>query len=119
LLLNALRNKQGLVIDRTAPRLQQTPANPPMKSLVSQDIEATLGSDGKLEAHVRLRLRGDLELAMRTIFRSAPQARWQELLQAFVKAAGTGGEIANLKISYAVFCLKKKKDKRSTTTRPS
>ena len=99
LLLNALRNKQGLVIDRTAPRLQQTPANPPMKSLVSQDIEATLGSDGKLEAHVRLRLRGDLELAMRTIFRSAPQARWKELLEAFVKAAGTGGEIANLKIS--------------------
>jgi len=99
LLLSVLRNKQGLVVDAKGPRLQQTPPNPPMKSLVSQDVDATLGSGGNLDAHVRMTLRGDIELVMRAIFRSAPPARWKEVLEGFVKAQGNAGEIANWKIS--------------------
>jgi len=91
LLLSVLRNKQGLVVDAKGPRLQQTPANPPMKSLVSQDVDATLGSGGNLDAHVRMTLRGDIELVMRAIFRSAPPARWKEVLEGFVKAPGERG----------------------------
>ena len=99
LLLSVLRNKQGLVVDASKPRLQQTPANPPMKSLMLQDVEATLGSDGKLNAHVRMTMRGDVELLLRTIFRSAPPARWKEILEEFVKAQGNAGEITNWKVS--------------------
>ena len=99
LLLSDLRNKQGLVVDAAKPRLQQTPANPPMKSLMLQDIDATLASDGKLDAHLRMTLRGDVELLMRTVFRSAPPAQWKEVLEGFVKGHGNAGEIANWKVS--------------------
>jgi len=99
LLLAALRNKEALVVDPNKPRLQRTPANPPMKSLVGQDIVATLTGDGKLDAHLRMTIRGDVELLLRTIFRSAPPARWKEVLEEFVKAHGLAGEITNWKVS--------------------
>jgi tetratricopeptide (TPR) repeat protein len=99
LLLGVLRNKEALVVDATKPRLQRTPANPPMKSLVAQDIVATLAGDGKLDAHLRMTVRGDIELLLRTIFRSAPPARWKEVLEEFVKAQGRAGEITNWKVS--------------------
>jgi hypothetical protein len=45
-----------------------------MKSIVAEEIDATFGSAGTLEAHVRMTLRGDHELRARTIFRSIPAA---------------------------------------------
>jgi transglutaminase-like putative cysteine protease len=99
LLVPALRNKQGLVVGTVGTRLQKTPANPPMKSIVAHDIEATLETSGGLDAHVRMTLRGDVELLFRTIFRSAPAARWKEGLEKLVEAEGTAGEVANWKLS--------------------
>lgn len=99
LLAHALRNKRGLVIDAEAPRLQQTPPNPPMNSLVAQSIEATLGSDGKLDARVQMTMRGDVELLMRSIFRRTPAAQWRDVVGAVVTGEGTPGDVANLKIS--------------------
>lgn len=99
LLVSDLRNKQGLVIGADGATLQRTPANPPMKSLMLQDIDATLQANGTLNAHLRLTARGDLELILRTVFRSVPPAQWKEVLQEYVKAQAGTSEIANWKIS--------------------
>jgi tetratricopeptide (TPR) repeat protein len=99
LLWSGLRNKQALVVGRAGTRLQLTPANPPMKSIIAQDIEATLGPGGTLNAHVRMTLRGDTELVVRTIFRSIPSARWKEVLESLVDHQGTPGEVANWNVS--------------------
>ena len=99
LLMATLRNKQGLVVDAAKPRLQVTPANPPMKSLIVQDVDATIDGGGKLDAHVRLAVRGDAELLLRTVFRRAPPAQWEEVLKGFTKALGASGNIANIKVS--------------------
>jgi tetratricopeptide (TPR) repeat protein/transglutaminase-like putative cysteine protease len=99
LLASSLRNKQGLVVDAAKPRLERTPANPPMKSLVSQVVDGTLESGGKLTAHIRMTVRGDVEFLMRAIFRRAPPARWKEVLEEFVKASGDTGDLSNWKVS--------------------
>jgi len=99
LLLPSLRNKQTLVVGTAGARLQRTPPNPPMKSMIAQDVEATLGIGGALTAHVRMTLRGDAELLLRTIFRSTPAARWKEVLESLVESNGTPGEVANWKVS--------------------
>ena len=59
-----------------------------MKSVVAQDVEGSLSTDGTFTGHLRMTLRGDLELLMRTIFRAAPAARWKEVLEEFVKSRG-------------------------------
>jgi len=99
LLIPPLRNKQALVVGPVGTRLEKTPANPPMKSIVAEDIEATLGTSGELDAHVRMTLRGDVELLVRTVFRSAPPARWKEVLEKLVEGEGTAGAVANWKLS--------------------
>jgi tetratricopeptide (TPR) repeat protein len=99
LLVATLRNKQGLVADTAKPRLQVTPANPPMKSLVVQEVDAMLSSGGKLDAHVRIAARGDVELLLRTLFRRTPPAEWEEVLKGFTAALGASGDIANVKVS--------------------
>ena len=100
LLLPTLRKKQALVVDSEGtPRLHETPANPPMKSVVKQDVEGSIAESGKLEAHVRMTLRGDVELLMRTLFRAAPAAQWKEFLEAMVAAQELPGEVANWKVA--------------------
>src|SRR6185312_16458080 len=64
-----LRKKQALVIDAANPRLEETPANPPVPNAVSQTIEGKVSDDGKLTARVAMTFRGDAELLLRTAFR--------------------------------------------------
>jgi tetratricopeptide (TPR) repeat protein len=94
-----LRNKQALVADARAPRLENTPANPPSKSVVAHEIDATLRPGGKLDAHVRLTLRGDLELMLRSAFRSTPTAQWKVLVEQMAEASDGAGEVSNWKVS--------------------
>lgn len=99
LLLAPLRKKQALVVDNGGkPWLEVTPADPPMQSLVRQNIEATLGQDGRLDAQVTMVLRGDSELVMRMVFRSTPAAQWKDVLQGIVKAFDITGEVSDVKI---------------------
>jgi len=71
-----LRKKQALVISSTGPaRLVDTPADPPTVSLMTTDVDATLGALGALSAQVKLAVRGDAELMFRTIFRRVPAAK--------------------------------------------
>jgi tetratricopeptide (TPR) repeat protein len=100
LLSAPLRNKQALVVDAAgAPRLQDTPANPPMKSFMAREIDAKLGESGQLDAHARLTFRGDAELVMRTVFRSTPAGQWKKVLEGLSKLVGADGEVSNWKVS--------------------
>lgn len=101
LLAPALRKQQGLVVDATGtPRLEETPANPPMKSLLLQEIDGKLGEAGNLDARLTLTFRGDVELLMRTIFRSTPAAHWKAILEkSFGKDGPREAQISNWKVS--------------------
>jgi tetratricopeptide (TPR) repeat protein len=96
-----LRNKQALVIDaQGAPRLEETPADPPMKSFLQQVIEATMAEAGSLETRVQLSMRGDVELGMRVMFRSLPPADWKTMVERMLAIAGDRtGKVSNLKVS--------------------
>jgi hypothetical protein len=99
LILLPLRNKQALLAERGAAKLVTTPADPPMKSFITQVVDGTLGDGGKLEARVKMTFRGDMELLMRTVFRSTPASAWKELLEGIVKSAEISGEVSDWKVS--------------------
>ena len=96
-----LRKKQALVIDVDGtPRLEETPANPPMKSFLLQEVDATLGEAGELRAHLKVTMRGDLELLMRTVFRNTPAADWKAVFEGgFGRAGNRSGEVSNWKVT--------------------
>src|SRR5262249_58657830 len=87
------RAKQALVTDvAPAPRLEDTPADPPMPSLAETTIDGSLDAAGTLSARGVHAFRGDLELPLRMTFRMVPAARWQELVERVVKGAGIDAE---------------------------
>ena len=95
-----LRRKQALVISTTEPaRLVDTPADPPVLSLVTTDVEATLGAAGALAAQVKLAVRGDAELMLRYIFRSAPAAEWKNVVKGLSAMSGIDGEVSDWTVS--------------------
>lgn len=99
LIMPTLRNKQALLVETGAAKLVTTPADPPMKSFMTQVVDATLGDGGKLEARVRMTFRGDTELVMRTMFRSLPASAWKEVFEGMVKAWGLSGDVSDWKVS--------------------
>jgi tetratricopeptide (TPR) repeat protein len=95
-----LRKKQALVVPLAgAPRLEETPPDPPAPNLQIQEIDARLGDLGKLSGRIKLTMRGDVELLMRTIFRRAPAAQWKTVLQSMNEAMGVGGEVSDVKVT--------------------
>jgi tetratricopeptide (TPR) repeat protein len=94
-----LRKKQALVIDAAKPRLEETPANPPVPNTVTQSIEGNVGDDGKLTARVTMTFRGDAELLLRAAFRATASADWKQILDQIVKREGVTGEVADWKVS--------------------
>jgi tetratricopeptide (TPR) repeat protein/transglutaminase-like putative cysteine protease len=95
-----LRKKQALVVSSTGTaQLEETPADPPTVNLQVQELDATLGDLGKLTGRIKLTMRGDIELFMRTIFRRAPAAQWKIVLEKMNEAMGIGGEVSELKVT--------------------
>lgn len=98
LLAYQLRKKQALVIPpNDVPHLEETPVDPPMPDTERTTIEGKVDDAGKLEARVTDVWRGDVELALRMLFRSVPAAKWQALVEGINK--GLGGEISNTKVT--------------------
>jgi hypothetical protein len=99
LLLIPLRKKQALVIDPAGtPRLEETPANPPMKSFLQADLDATMTAAGKLEGHLKVAFRGDIELLMRQAFRLTQAPDWKNIIEGgFGKDGPRTAEISNWK----------------------
>ncbi|MGH9795728.1 MAG: DUF3857 domain-containing protein [Candidatus Acidiferrales bacterium] len=98
LLSSNLRGKKALVIpsDGSAPRLIETPPDPPFPSTQRVTIEGSISELGKLEALVRYVLRGDNELPLRMAFRRTPQSRWKELGQVVAYSDGLGGTVTEV-----------------------
>ncbi len=100
LLTVTIRNKQALVIpqDGTA-HLEKTPADPPVPDKQVLDFDGKINPFGKLTAHIQLETRGDTGLALRSVFRRVPNAKWDELAKRISSGEGLNGEISNLKVS--------------------
>lgn len=97
-----LRKKQALLAPREgspdgAPRLLETPADPPFASSHLVEIEGTVSELGKLDANVRYTLRGDNELPLRITFRRTPKNQWKQLGQMISSGDGVGGQVLDIK----------------------
>jgi tetratricopeptide (TPR) repeat protein len=100
LLTPNLRKKQALVVDAVgASHLEETPADPPVLSINATDIDGELDPAGKLTAHVRMELRGDLELLLRAIARRTPRPQWKKLIESLNEQSGMSGEVSDWTIS--------------------
>ncbi len=100
LLLVALRDKQTLVIpSNKAPTLMATPENPPFPEEQEFSAKGKLGADGTFTGHVEQSYRGDVEVALRTLFRQVAQSQWKEAVQGFSYRLGFAGDVSNIKVS--------------------
>ena len=100
LLAPNLRKRQALVVDAVgASHLEETPADPPVPSIQATDVEGELDSTGKLTAHLRIELRGDVELVLRAVARRTPRAQWKQLIESLNVQSGMDGEVSDWTIS--------------------
>lgn len=99
LLSPSLRKKVALVVPASgAPHLEETPPDPPMHNVQVQELDGKVNELGKLEMHVKVTVRGDMELFMRLLFRRIPSSEWQHLLKRSSSLGGLDGEVSNLKV---------------------
>jgi tetratricopeptide (TPR) repeat protein/transglutaminase-like putative cysteine protease len=97
MLFYALRDKEVLAMPTNAtPVIMKTPANPPFDPLDKVEARGTLSSDGTLNGHFDLTLRGDNELAYRIGFHQTPRVQWGTLIQNVSYATGFGGTTSNV-----------------------
>lgn len=97
LLSSSLRSKQALLVPGDgAPRLVETPADPPFPALQEVEIEGRITDLGKLSAKVRYTLRGDNELLLRMAFRRTPKSQWKMLGQVVAASDGLRGEVSEV-----------------------
>lgn len=100
LLLAGLRDRQALVMAAGAPaKLQKTPAEAPFHSFENVSIDSSIDTDGTLDATMRVEIRGDREVALRSVYRNTPQNRWDELTQALVNGMGFAGKSSEISVS--------------------
>jgi tetratricopeptide (TPR) repeat protein len=100
LLSSNLRKKQALVVSNGVDGyLDETPADPPMTNMQGVEIDAKLGELGRMGGRVRLSFRGDVELFMRSVFRSVPAAQWKMVIDKMNGGAGMGGDVSDWKIT--------------------
>jgi tetratricopeptide (TPR) repeat protein len=100
LLSYQLRKKQALIVPADGvPHLEETPANPWVPNHQVQEIDGKVNEFGKLDAHVRMSLRGDSELYLRILFRRVPSAKWTEFVKQMNGMVGLTGDVTNLTVS--------------------
>ncbi|HZR59056.1 MAG TPA: DUF3857 domain-containing protein [Terriglobales bacterium] len=98
-----LRKKQALIVppegSSSKPHLEETPADPAVPNRQIQELDGKVNEFGKLDAHIKITLRGDTELYMRILFRRVPNARWTEFVKQMNSMSGLTGDVTNLKVS--------------------
>ena len=93
-----LRNKQALLASQDERAgLVKTPADAPMKGLLSTSIDGKVAETGAVDVVMEVKAVGDSELPLRSAFRQTSQADWKRLVQ-FVSAFGPGGEVSDLDV---------------------
>jgi tetratricopeptide (TPR) repeat protein len=97
LLAASLRNKKALVVPAAGTaELVPTPADPPFPSRQVMEVEGKISELGKLEAKVRLEVRGDTELALRAAFRRISSSQWKDLVQSLSVFYAMPGEVGDV-----------------------
>jgi len=100
LLAASLRNKKALLVPvNEAPRLVDTPADPPFPAVQRVEIDGQISELGKLTARVQYTLRGDGELILRSAFRRTPKTQWKQLAQIVAYSDGLRGEVTDVTTS--------------------
>jgi tetratricopeptide (TPR) repeat protein/transglutaminase-like putative cysteine protease len=96
----SLRSKPALLVSADgAGKLVETPADPPFPSTQQVELECKLSELGKLSGTIHYSLRGDTEFLLRTAFRRAPGAEWNQLAQTILTLDGLRGEVARVTTS--------------------
>lgn len=100
-LAGVLRNKSALLIaDNKPAELVTVPATPPMPSLQTFHIDATIADDGTLKGKIERTLAGnDFELLFRAAFRSISMTQWKDLAQRISYGSGYAGDVSDVTIS--------------------
>jgi Flp pilus assembly protein TadD len=95
-----LRKKQALIVPADGvPHLEETPANPAVANHQVQELDGKVNEFGKLDARVKMSLRGDSELYLRILFRRVPSSKWTEFVKQINSAVGLNGDVTNLTVS--------------------
>jgi tetratricopeptide (TPR) repeat protein len=99
-LWSAIRHKEGVLITPAGKsEIVMTPTDWPMPTMQKVEIEGKVTELGKLERTVKYTTRGDLELALRSIFRKVPQTSWEDVIQRVAYLDGMAGEVKDVKMS--------------------
>src|SRR5215469_9880594 len=100
LLASVLRKKQALIIPQGGvPRLEETPADPPMVNRQDSEITGKVSELGKLEAQIHDEFRGDSELYMRMLFRRVPRNKWTDFIKQMNVYSGLNGDVSDISVS--------------------
>jgi tetratricopeptide (TPR) repeat protein len=95
-----LRGKEALVIPATGPaHIATTPRLPPFDSADVWVAKGKLDENGTTESHIKVTLRGDDELAFRSVVRQVPAAKYDELMQHVVANFGYSGTSSHAEFS--------------------
>jgi hypothetical protein len=71
----------------------------PFRSLQRVMVDATITSDGTLNAKVKYSMRGDNELLLRVAFHQSPRDKWKEIAQLLALSDGFRGKIISASAS--------------------
>ncbi|HYT75337.1 MAG TPA: DUF3857 domain-containing protein [Vicinamibacterales bacterium] len=99
LLLFPLRDKQALVVSRSASHLERTPAASPVRMMLRTNLDGGINDEGTLAGDVTMTFRGDAEVAVRSGFRVTPEAQWKTIVESIVKQAGLDGKVTNVHVT--------------------
>lgn len=97
MLTRTLRDKQALVMPvNSDPSLKKTPAHSLYPEWYGFTIAAALSDKDILTGHVKMKLRGDPELAFREGFRATPRGQWKDLAQGISDALRFNGKVSRV-----------------------
>jgi tetratricopeptide (TPR) repeat protein/transglutaminase-like putative cysteine protease len=100
LLLSQIRAKRALMIPQSGePKIVETPSDPAVPNYQIAELNGKISELGKLDGHVRVELRGDSEVMMRSVLRRVPRSKWKDVLRYGAASQGLDGEISDLQIS--------------------
>jgi tetratricopeptide (TPR) repeat protein/transglutaminase-like putative cysteine protease len=99
LLLPTVRNTYALVVDGDGGTLLKTPADSRVEQSADVRIDGSLNESGLLSAHVHLAVKGDLELALRLMFRQLPRSDWKKMVDGLSRQAGLEGDVTDWTVS--------------------
>jgi tetratricopeptide (TPR) repeat protein len=100
MLMAPLRDKQALVIPTNGPpRLMTTPADGPFPFIDKTTATAKIDSQGTIDGHIDMEMRGDTENTFREVFHGTSRAQWPQVAQSISQRMGFAGSVTNLDVS--------------------